>query len=715
MIGERENKYTDTEYGTLHMRSFVIDGNEINAFYDSSDDLVFVLDNTVNTNKPNVLLVMNPDGDRKWDEILSNDYDVDLETIRPKQDNKYQKLDIEYSGLNVYEELINAYNSGDDLTEELNQLNVLRNSAVRHSAMVRLNAANEIISKTNTTIVKTKETIIRLQERIKTLRAKLTATKKEIGRVSTKQSAAQILKLESQIEALTEKLKRAKKRLSSAQKRLETATIDAELASELLNQPALEIKTVTKRAVKNKSVMVAPKHAVQKVETEPDDEEDDDVDEYDEVAEDESDADVNDDVNDDNDVKPLFDSDPQILNEDIAFKPISFEAPVVSEQKQQMPEPVIPNVPELSEPEPETPQIESYSAPELPQPETHEEIPYLNDVFVAPEMPEPTEPVSQQNTEEQTSEKPMLESLAPISNIPESTPDYGQLTEDMIEEKPTNEPSVLESMTPIERQSEPVVAEEHETVIESEPIRNVATQNNNLVAPMTESMHDSMVGEDNNKRKPTLIYYLLLIVLIALSVFTLWLYQNNTTNTAPTLSATVEKATVLKKTEKTEKAKKVAEPAVKDTEEDADEDVFFDEEPTTDDTDTVNVSETTEVPEPEESEPDVVLEPSEPVVIDAVPARVTSSGVSEESEKEIASEEEILAKKPVYEPGNKHDAMFVGTDADEQEYEDEVEYPDMVATDSGDNEIIYYDEDDPFYDAEEAAYQAEQAELEYDE
>ena len=94
MIGERDDVINETEYGTLNMRSYDIDGNAINAFYDDSDDLIFVLDNTVNQNKPNVLLVINPMGDKKWDEILSGEYGIDLETIRPKQDNKYQKLDI---------------------------------------------------------------------------------------------------------------------------------------------------------------------------------------------------------------------------------------------------------------------------------------------------------------------------------------------------------------------------------------------------------------------------------------------------------------------------------------------------------------------------------------------------------------------------------------------------------------------------------------------
>ena len=101
MIGERKNIHQNARYGNLVMRAFDIDGNEINAFYDNDDNLVFVLDNTISPQKPNVLLVINPDGDKKWDEILSGEYDIDLETIRPKVDNKYQKLDIEYSGLPV--------------------------------------------------------------------------------------------------------------------------------------------------------------------------------------------------------------------------------------------------------------------------------------------------------------------------------------------------------------------------------------------------------------------------------------------------------------------------------------------------------------------------------------------------------------------------------------------------------------------------------------
>ena len=73
----------------------------------------------------------------------------------------------------------------------------------------------------------------------------LSAQKKEIGKISTKQSASKILRTESQIEATNEKLKRAKKRLESAQRRLDAATADAEMASNLLNQPESKYNQVT--------------------------------------------------------------------------------------------------------------------------------------------------------------------------------------------------------------------------------------------------------------------------------------------------------------------------------------------------------------------------------------------------------------------------------------------------------------------------------------
>jgi len=611
MIGERKKAYTNTDYGTLTMRAFDIDGNNINAFYDAQNNLVFVLDNTLNVQKPNVLLVINPDGDKKWDEILSNEYGVDLETIRPKVDNKYQKLDIEYSGLGVYEKLIKAYDAGKNTEEELNQLTILRDSAARHSAVTRLNVANETIAKSNATIVKTKETIVALESRIKTLRSKLSTEKKSIGKVNTKQSASKILKLESQIEATKEKLKRAKKRLESAQKRLEAATVDAELASNLLNQPATEVKQKTK----NKPVMVAPEYPVQTIDDDVSDEDDEEYEEDDdEVVE--------------SDVKPLFAEDPQILNDNIAFKPIEFDAPVFSEEAE----------------------VKDTSLPVV----------------------ETKEPVVESGAPLES--RPVLESFTPI-DVPSFVPEpvMEEKTEIVEEQRP-----VIETIKPAEQDTEidiqfqePDASEK--TVQPAEPVVPVAPVVNTFNAPMEIKAERS---------KPGFIYYVLLFVLIVLSVFTLWLYQRNmATDSAPVLAAKVSETAVLKPAPKVDVANQVSE-----------EPVFLTDAPTTEKTVVQEPESDENVEFDESSEPLYETEQIDeaPVVIDAVPERLNTSGFDAEEEPAGVSEEYVLANKPVYEPGTKHRDIFVNEKDTESE-----------------SEQGYRFIEDPYYDAEEAAYQAE--------
>ncbi|MCQ2572040.1 MAG: hypothetical protein MJ165_03550 [Alphaproteobacteria bacterium] len=675
MIGERENITSDTEYGTLVMRSYVIEGNEINAFYDASDDLIFVLDNTINSYKPNVLLVINPDGDKKWDEILSGEYDVDLEMIRPKQDNKYQKLDIEYSGLSVYENLINAYDAGDGLEEHLNQLNILRDSAARHSAMTRLNIANETITKTNATIVKTKETIVRLQERLKTLKAKLSSQKKEIGRVSTKQSAAKILKTESQIEATNEKIKRAKKRLDSAQKRLETATVDAELASELLNQPAQEIKM----PVKTKPVVAEPKVAVTQAEEVEDDEEldDDFTDEDEEITEEQEEE-----------VKPLFDTDPNIVDDDMAFKPISFEDSVEKTETVEDNEPELEDQIKELEAETSTPKLEFDPVPELPS-------------FTS------TENVSEEyETTFDTNDKPVLDSIMPV-------PD---------EDNNLQNDFKIEEQEHIDSLDQVVNMEPQKTMPAEDLIRPVPPAPQSFNAPTNVAPVRPVGDNQTESSKPTFVYYVLLFILIGLSVFTLWLYQNHMgTDKTPALT---ENIVAVEKTEQP----KVAEPVVEKVEVAPveEESAFIDEEPEV--VPEPKVEEPVAEPEPEpEPEPEEVEEDEEPIIINAVPERVSTSGVVQEEELEeepaVVEVKEPVVNKPVYGASSKRDDMFVYDGAEEavedegpQIIHQEIVMEEEVTTYPETDEEEYVDEEyaqeDEFFDEEEAAYQAEMAEYE---
>lgn len=737
MIGERENFNQETQYGSLIMRPYNIDGNEINAFYDSSDNLVFVLDNTIDSHKPNILLVINPDADKKWDEILSGDYGVDLETIRPKQDNKYQKFDIEYSGLPVYNALIKAYNGGDSLEESLNQLTILRDSAARHSAMTRLNMANEIIAKTNATIVKTKESIVRLQARLKTLRAKLGEAKKGIGREPTKQSASKILKLESQIEATNEKLKRANERLKSAQRRLETATVDAELASELLNQPAGKIKQVAEKqapvAIPAKRKAVVKKQPESEPEIEEEYEEEDVVDTddkaYDEVIEEKEETEAMEEHKEEDieNVEPLFKEDPQILDDDIAFKPISFEAPAV---------------PEISQ---------SDKAPDLNK-----------DMIVTEETTETTTEETEDNVEQEPAkeQQPVLESMVPVPVVDE-TPmpvvepamtDTETIEEEPIEEIPISEATKEEEKTDEEplklevvqedmRQYEPGDEEKTTGLVEENKIDEyVDVAPAAPVAPVAPIMPQNALNvgvvEEAEPKRSRFFYYFLLFLLIALAIFTLWFYQKNIKPTTPVLTASIEKTELPKEqksifnkktNQKVKTSKQIKAPATRKDKEVDTMPAFLDEEP-------VEIVPVETAPEPKTETSSLVtenveiIEPKDttPEVMDAVPARVTTSGQSGENEINISSEDDILARKPEYQPGSKYDEMFV---ADEDveiinpvEYE-YVEENTVYAPEEPQGENIVEDIDetgmnaqpDTFFDEEEAAYQAEQAELYYEE
>lgn len=676
MIGERTD-ISSENYGDLIMRPYLIENNHINAFYDENDVLVFVVDNTVTEKKPNVLLVINPDGDKKWDEILSGQYNVDLETIRPKQDNKYQKLDIEYSGLNVYENLINAYVAGDDISEHIVQLNILRDSAARHSAMTRLNVANEIITKTNATIVRTKETIIRLQERLKTLRAKLSASKKEIGKVPTKQSASKILRIESQIDATNEKIKRAKKRLESAQKRLEVATVDAELASDLLNQPETQIVHQTP-APKSKAVSVAPKYEV--------------------VAENDDDEDIEEDIDtveEESEIKPLFDKDPEIMNEEIAFKPINFDTPVFQSEysSQSAPEPTVEeSVPETQE----TPAEQSISE------------------FQGAPAPSFDDYKNMMDVEEKSQDSENVDFVPPVFNE-EPAPLEIKPVENVLPEIPEEKP-VLETFTPIEPIADVPVEEPVVIPTEPAPVEDVikpmppVPQIDNTPKTEPQNLQNYMEVAKQERSKPAFIYYILLLVLIVLSVFTLWVYQKNMGTTTPVLVApTVE--------EQEQPAVVSDEP--KDVVVDADE-VFLDvteQQPETKET----VVETPVVQEPVAEEPVVEEsapveesafvdeepapeEPTEPVVLDAVPANVMTSGIVAEEEVDEEPIAEPVVDKPVFEVASKHDDMFVSESEPE---ESEVIVQESENSPVSDEEPVVVDPDDLSYDEEEAQYQAE--------
>ncbi|MBO4626113.1 MAG: hypothetical protein J5679_02435 [Alphaproteobacteria bacterium] len=452
---------------SLTQIDYDIAGNSFRAYYDKSHNLVFVLDETITGDKPNVLLVIDSFDGRKWDDVLANDYHVDLETVRPKRDNKYQKLDIEYGGLDVYANLISADESGGDVDDALGGLTSFRAMAVRRSATERLNAAEETISKSHDTIERTNESINELRSKMKDLRNKLVKQRGSIGREPTKASAAKILKIEAQIDATNEKLARAKKRLTSAQHRLSNAEDDAEIARAILARDVPVAKT-SKKASRVPAVQKPQSIAVTR-----DVPEDEDMDE-DEVKD---------------DVKPLFDKDPENLDDTIAFKPIDF------------------------------------GTPELPKPTEKQITSSVPDDEIAPAPLSFTPPVSQPGDQDdfddavaEEAPTPMLDSLSPVS------------TE-------TSAPKVplAPIPEPVEETAEPVPVDETTPAAPEVPV--VASR------PLPPVVENNMPVAEK-PQKTTLLYYVMLVLLIILSIGTLWIYQKKTADNVPDLAKTTAQTVV---------------------------------------------------------------------------------------------------------------------------------------------------------------------------
>jgi len=626
MASERDDFSMDNELGLLSVRHYDIAGNEIRAFFDGDEKLVFVIDDTVAADKPNVMLVIDRVDGRKWDDVLANDYGVSLEAVRPKKNNKYQKLDIEYGGLGEYERLIRDFDDGNDLKDDLAALAVFRTNAARRAAAERLQTADTVAENARETILRAEELINGLQVRIKTLRAKLAQQKKAVGREPTKQSAAKILRTESQIDALKDKQQRARRRLDNARRRLAAAEDDAEVARGVLKQTPAPLPA----AVANTQPAIIAQPEVPA--TIPDDNAEQDLNDISETVKMPHFDDVvfEDYKDDDNslpeplpvpqqaprtmtqeqlepkaeemaeEVKPLFDKDPEILDEEIAFKPIEFTvdqtAAAVSQNTRlnEYEEPAAP----LSFTPPTGVQGSGNYAGEAGTPRA-EYSPVLDTITAAQAPINPVSPAAQ---------------ITPIPN-------------DIARPAP---------ISPVVPGGTPAVSPRPVSPISGTPATPVG-------------------GNSANTRKPNVLYYVLLVALIALSIFTLWLYQQKNGDKVPDLVDTNK-------------------PKVEETapQPDLDETGPF-----------IEVQQATTVeevsepePAPEPTEPVVADEPQEPVVNEPEPtvAEPEPEPMPEPQDTQVAPEPEpqpepepepaapVVVNKPAYNAGAQNEKMFVAAD-----------------------------------------------------
>lgn len=541
MPGKRDN------LEKLEVQEYNIRGNLFRVWRDAKGRIVFLLDETQNEDKPNVLLVLHPVEDRKWDDILANDYGIDLETIRPRKDNKYQKLDIEYDGLDVYELLIDAYEKNQDISNLLGGLLDYRYAVSHRSAVARLNAATDTVSQSKDTIAKAQNTVKELRDNQRELKAKLAAQKKEIGREPTKESAAKILKTESRIEDNNQRIKRAEKRLAKAERRLKNAQAEIERIRELLARPRptpgdddsanvteikekIEIAPMVKKAPTKTIKTTVVETTETKTEKEMADEE----------------------------IKPLMDQDPEIVNEDNAFKPVAFDDIVVKEdssKEEKQPQETVTTTETTETKIEEDDYMKRFIDEEINRRKVLEEEPVAKPLDLSPVKEEITE------VTETTEETPVLETITSVE-----TP-VGADVDTTGEVKVGQYDAAAEPAAPRPVPASPV----------NRPTRPISPLSGNGYAA------SSVPPQKNNK-----LYYLLLVILIVLSVFTLWLFQRKNGATVPEIKDSV--TTVVQQEE---------EPAIDiDTKSDIEEPV---EEP-----------EVTPEPEPEpvpEPEPEPVPEP----------------------------------------------------------------------------------------------------------
>jgi len=607
---------------TITPRQYQIGENRLVAYFDGMGRLVFVLDETVNNTKPNALLVVDSDDGRKWDDILANDWHVDLENIRPKKDNKYQKLDIEYTGLDIYAELLRAYDNDENLSDAVHALGAFRNASVRRSATERLGAATVAADTARDTIERTNATIGELQSRVRELRTKLSQQRKSIGREPTKQSASKILRTEAQIDATTEKLSRAKRRLTNAQRRLMVADDDARAAQDVLVR-------VPNDDVATGYAVTTPRPTDLTITTEQ---------QIEPKAEQMADEEV----------KPLFDKDPEILDEEIAFKPIEFGSPVAT--------PVLDAAPQFDAPTFTAENGTEGASLSFTPPVS----PHLHDADNAPrqvplrdDMPSVTEPVN----------APVLDSLQPA---------------------PTDVDRPVTQPAPVPQQA-----------VAAAPMSPVVTPNVRPVSPITGVAPVAVDGNDGRSQKPNLMYYIMLVLLIAMSIFTLWLYQQRNSDSVPDLMASVSAVTTTPAdTAKTESDATAASPFISESdivatqqgtvrepvaEQTAPAPVVTQPEP---EPVPVTVSEPEPVDVAPAVEPEPVPVPVTPVASDsvtvAVPTVPTVTPVAE-PERVIPSEAEVIASKPAYSV-SQQDKMFIASP--NYDTETVINYDDVVVDDT---------------------------------
>lgn len=200
------------------------------------NQLVFVIDETIDKMSPNFRLIidalpeeqnlLNPEV--KWDRILEEQWGADLKNIRPKEKNKFKKLDPEYEGLSLYAALIKTPEDAETRgrIEAIRQKHSLINALRREEeAVLEYNKATQTLESSKQTLAKAKKSFENLSERLKRLEEDEAIDPDNFDEAKKERAVVSHGKYEV-------RMKRAERRIKRAQKRVLSSTNDLNVARE---------------------------------------------------------------------------------------------------------------------------------------------------------------------------------------------------------------------------------------------------------------------------------------------------------------------------------------------------------------------------------------------------------------------------------------------------------------------------------------------------
>lgn len=225
MDNKKIEKWTMDEKTSLD--KFIYKSKDVNfeAFYLPNNKVqpIFVLDHKISEEVIDPILIINPDEtdkERKWDRLLSEKYNVNPMNVRPKQNNKYLKLDVIYKGLNLYRDYVEM--PDQRIANKIDHSKLTELLKVCKDRLDFLHLDLKRATSTKGTSNKTLKSLEEHLERVKVKLKKIEENPKIEGfTVKEERERSKIFEIEDKIKSAKRRIKRAEKREADNQEKID--------------------------------------------------------------------------------------------------------------------------------------------------------------------------------------------------------------------------------------------------------------------------------------------------------------------------------------------------------------------------------------------------------------------------------------------------------------------------------------------------------------